>query len=223
MTPQLRELSAEVLNRLSGYSAPFILGVAVFHFLAYLWLVRWSRRDLRRMAGDFDAFTRELKHRSVLDRSHGVASQIDAFLADVREVLDDPQRKAERQTLAMRVRILDEERRYLQSQSFETCYTVCRTMIEAYPLAGVLGTILAIGAAQQSGQGNSTKTVSDIVRNFGDSVWATFAGLSAAIFFMFLNSLVETRFNRLTEMRGQIRDTIARTKRELALRADVEP
>lgn len=222
MSPQLRELSAEVLNRLSGYSAPFIIIVAVLHFLAYMWLVRWSRRDLRRMAGDFDAFTRELKHRSVLDRSHGVASQIDAFLADVREVLDDPQRKAERQTLATRVRILDEERRYLQSQSFETCYTVCRTMIEAYPLAGVLGTILAIGAALQSGQGNSAKTVSDIVRNFGDSVWATFAGLSAAIFFMFLNSLVETRFNRLTEMRGQIRDTIARAKRELALRVEGE-
>lgn len=223
MSPQLRELSAEVLNELSGYSALVISAVAVLHFFAFLWLINWSRRDLRRMAADFDAFTRELKHRSVLDRSQGLSPQIDAFLADVREVLDDPARKAERQALARRVRILDEERRYLQSQSFETCYTVCRTMVEAYPLAGVLGTILAIGAALQSGQGNSQKTVADIVRNFGDSVWATFAGLLAAIVLMFLNSLVETRFRRLSETREHIRETIVRTKRELSLTEDVTP
>ncbi|MSR56368.1 MAG: MotA/TolQ/ExbB proton channel [Planctomycetaceae bacterium] len=223
MSPQLRELSAEVLNELSGYSAIFITGVAVLHVLAFGWLIHWSRRDLQRMAGDFDAFTRELKHRSVLDRSQGLSSQIDAFLADVREVLDDPTRKAERQALAKRVRILDEERRYLQSQSFETSYTVCRTMIEAYPLAGVLGTILAIGAALQASQGNSQKTVADIVRNFGDSVWATFAGLFAAIVLMFLNSLVETRFRRLTETREHVRETIVRTKRELSLPEDGAP
>ncbi|MCY2965388.1 MAG: MotA/TolQ/ExbB proton channel family protein [Planctomycetota bacterium] len=222
MSPHLRELSADLLNRLSGYSAPFIVGVAIVHILAYLWLIRWSRRDLRRMADDFDAFTREVKHRSVLDRSQGLASQINAFLADVGEVLDDPSRKQERQALAQRMRILDEERRYLQSESFESAYTVCRTMIEAYPLAGVLGTILAIGAALQGGHGDSQKTVSDIVRNFGDSVWATFAGLSAGILMMFLNSLVETRFRRLLEIRAQIRDTIARAKRELSLSGDSE-
>lgn len=220
MSPHLRELSAEVLNRLSGYSAPFIAVVAVLHVFAFLWLIRWSRRDLRRMAGDFDSFTRELRHRSVLDRSLDLSSQIEAFLADVREVLDDPARKAEREALAKRVRTLDEERRYLQSESFETCYTVCRTMIEAYPLAGVLGTILAIGAALQAGQGNSQKTVADIVRNFGDSVWATFAGLLAAIVLMFVNSLVETRFRRLSETRAHIRETIQRTKRELSTPED---
>ena len=217
MPPHLRELSAELLNRLAGLSAPVIAGVAVLHFFAFLWLIGWARRDLRRMANDFDAFTRELKHRSLLDRSISLSDQIDAFLADVKDVLDDPSKKIERQALTLRLRILDEERRYLQSQSFETCYTVCRTMIEAYPLAGVLGTILAIGAALQSGHGDSQKTVSNIVRNFGDSVWATFAGLFAAIILMFLNSLVETRFRRLGENRQHVRETIARAKRELSL------
>jgi len=217
MPPHLRELSAELLNRLAGLAAPVIAGVAVLHFFAFLWLINWARRDLRRMANDFDAFTRELKHRSLLDRSISLSDQIDAFLADVKDVLDDPSKKTERQALTLRLKILDEERRYLQSQSFETCYTVCRTMIEAYPLAGVLGTILAIGAALQSGHGDSQKTVSDIVRNFGDSVWATFAGLLAAIVLMFLNSLVETRFRRLGENREHVRETIARAKRELSL------
>lgn len=220
MSPRLRELSAELLNELSGWSAICIAAAAVLHFLAFLWLIQWSRRDLRRMAGDFDAFTRELKHRSILDKSLGLSAQVDAFLADVREVVDDPTRTTERKALAKRLRTLDEERRYLQSQAFETCYTVCRTMIEAYPLAGVLGTILAIGAALQGGQGNAQKTVADIVLNFSHSVWATFAGLLAAIVLMFLNSLVETRFRRLTETREHIRDTIALAKRGLALTED---
>ena len=217
MPPQLREMSAELLSRLAGWSAPVIAGVAVLHFLAFLWLAAWARRDLRRMATDFDSFTRELKHRSLLDTSISLSDQIDAFLADVKEVLDDPTKRAERLALTHRVKTLDEQRRYLQSQSFETCYTVCRTMIEAYPLAGVLGTILAIGAALQGGQDNAQKTVANIVRNFGDSVWATFAGLVAAIVLMFINSLVETRFRRLSENRQHVRETVARAKRELSL------
>ncbi len=217
MPPQLREMSAELLSRLAGWSAPVIAGMAVLHFFAFLWLAAWARRDLRRMATDFDSFTRELKHRSLLDTGISLSDQIDAFLADVKEVLDDPTKKAERLSLTHRVKTLDEQRRYLQSQSFETCYTVCRTMIEAYPLAGVLGTILAIGAALQGGNENARKTVANIVRNFGDSVWATFAGLVAAIVLMFINSLVETRFRRLSENRQQVRETVARAKRELSL------
>src|SRR4029077_16166814 len=110
------------------------------------------------------------------------------------DVLDDPSKSAERQNLWQRMRILDEERRYLQSHSFETVYTICRSMIEAYPLAGVLGTILAIGAALQSGQGNAPQTISDIVRNFGESIWATFFGLASAMILMLVNSIVETKF-----------------------------
>ena len=166
-------------------------------------------------------FTRELRYRSVLERGSNLSDQIDAFLADIKDVLDDPTKVSERQNLWQRIRILDEERRYLQSQSFETWYTICRTMIEAYPLAGVLGTILAIGAALQSGQGNAQQTVTDIVKNFGESIWSTFAGLISAVLLMFINSIVETKFRRLAENRLHVRETIARTKRELSIAAGV--
>ena len=214
-----KELTTDLLSKLSSLSTPFIAGVAVVHFLAFLWLRVWAGRDLRRMATDFDSFTRELKQRSLLERGTNLSDQIEAFLADIRDVLDDPAKKAERQALWHRMRILDEERRYLQSHSFETVYNVCRSMIEAYPLAGVLGTILAIGAALQSGQGNAHQTVSDIVRFFGDAIWSTFAGLIAAMVLMFINSIVETQFRRLGENRQNVRETVARAKRELALSA----
>lgn len=216
--PQITsEMSAALLQKLSGLSTPVIASVALVHLFVFFWLMVWARRDLRRMASDFDNFTRELKYRSILERGSNLSDQIDAFLADIKDVLDDPSKSAERQNLWLRMRILDEERRYLQSHSFETWYTICRTMIEAYPLAGVLGTVLAIGAALQSGHGNAQQTVSDIVRNFGESIWATFIGLFSAVVLMFVNSIVETKFRRLTENRLHVRETVARAKRELSI------
>lgn len=207
----------DLLAQVSRWTTPVIAGVATLHFLGFLWLCLWARRDLRRLAHDFDAFTRDLKHRSLFARGTPLTDQLDAFLADVKEVLDDPRRSGDRQALHQRMAILDEERRYLQSQSFDTCFNVCRTMIEAYPLAGVLGTILAIGAALQVTAGDEGNTVQTIVRYFGDAIWSTFAGLIAAMWLMFVNSLVEPGFRRLSESRVQVRETVARTKRELAL------
>lgn len=213
------EMTTDLLGRLSALSTPVIASVAMLHLLAFFWLRAWAGRDLRRMAADFDSFTRELKHRSLLERGINLSDQIEAFLADIRDILDDPAKKAERQALWHRMRILDEERRYLQSHAFDTAYNVCRSMIEAYPLAGVLGTILAIGAALQSGQGDAQQTVGDIVRFFGDAIWSTFAGLIAAMVLMFINSIVETQFRRLSENRQHVRETVARAKRELAISA----
>jgi biopolymer transport protein ExbB/TolQ len=204
---------------LSSLSTTVIVAAFAFHLLYFCWLVGWARRDERRMAADFESFTRDLKHRSILERGMPLADQIEAFLADIKDVLENPAQANERNALWQRMKILDEERRYLQSQSFETSYNICRTMIEAYPMAGILGTILAIGAALQDGQqtGDPATTVSAIVQYFGNSIWATFAGLVAAITLMFVNSLVETRFYRLAENREQVRETVTRVKREMSL------
>ncbi len=211
------ELPPDLLSHVSSWSTPVIAGFGVFHLLVFFYLMAWARRDLRRLAHDFDAFTRDMKHRSVLDRSGDLSDQIDAFLADIRDVLDDPAKHAERKALAQRMQILDEERRYLQSLRFETWYTVARTMIEAYPLAGVMGTVFAIGAAMQTQPDGGEGSVSAIVKYFGHSIWTTFAGLIAAVVLMFVNSVVETRFRRLSECRTHVRDTVARAKRELSL------
>lgn len=207
------------LQILSSWSTTAILVAFGAHVLMFLWLTAWAQRDERRMAADFDAFTRDLKHRSILERGLPLSDQIEAFLADVKDVLDDPAKVSERKSLWQRMKILDEERRYLQSQAFETSYTICRSMIEAYPMAGILGTILAIGAELQLGKdsGDAAKTVSTIVQFFGDAIWSTFAGLVAAMVLMFFNSVVETKFRRLGENRTHVRETIVRAKRELSL------
>jgi biopolymer transport protein ExbB len=207
-----------LLEQLSRLSTTVIVAAFAVHLFAFLILFIWANRDLRNIASCLADFTRGLSHQSRLDSTAHLSDQIDAFLADVDEVLDDPTRKQDRATLLSRMRILDEKRRYLTSMFFETSYNVARTMIEAYPLAGILGTVLAIGAALGAETaGGKTVTVDVIVQRFGESIWATFAGLAAAIVLMFVNSVVETGFLRLAENRRHVRETIAAAKRELSI------
>ncbi len=207
-----------LIDQLSEFSTYIIASLCAAHVLMFLVLSGWARRDLRQIATSLDDFTRGLKHRSLLGSTAHLSDQIDAFIADINEVLNDESRQDDRKTLLHRMNILDEKRRYLSSMLFQTTYNMCRTMVEAYPLAGVLGTILAIGAAMQSRTaGAATSTVSLIVERFGDAIWSTFAGLVAAILLMFLNSLVEPRFQRLSENRDHIQEMVAKAKRELSL------
>ncbi len=210
----------ELIESLSAVSTLVIASACALHLLLFAVLRIWSRRDLRAMASALDDFTRGLKHRSLLDMTGHLSDQIEAFIADINDVLGDPSRKADRKVLLDRMNILDEKRRYLSSLFFETTYNMCRTMIEAYPLAGVLGTILAIGAALQTApDAEAVSAVGSIVSRFGDAIWSTFAGLTAAIFLMFLNSLVEPGFSRMSENRLHVREMVARAKRELSLSA----
>ena len=207
------------LNYLAGLAATVIVGAAVFHMFGFFVLWLWHRRDLSVIAGCLDNFTRDLKHRSVLGRSAPLANQIDAFVEDINDVVTDSSRSADRTACLQRMHILDERRSYLDSLSFETSTNIARTMIEAYPLAGVLGTILAIGSALQKSETATAAatTMSRIVERFGDAIWSTFAGLAAAILLMFINSFLETRFDRLTQCRTHVRDVVAKAKRELAM------
>lgn len=206
----------QLLETLSVLSTTIIAVTAGVHLVLFILLYVWYRNDLHRIAAALDDFTRGIKHRSMLDRTAHLSDQIEAFLSDVNETLDEPSRAADRQTLLARIKILDEKRKYLQSMGFEISYNVCRSMIEAYPLAGILGTILAIGLVIQQGD---TASPSLIVERFGQAIWSTCAGLVAAVALMFFNSLVETSFLRLAENRQHVERAVARVKRALALDA----
>lgn len=210
----------EWLQFLSSLSTPFIAGCAILHLLYFAMLRQWYSRDLKMIAGTLDDYTRGLKYRSVLGRSAPLTTQIDAFVQDVNDVITDISRTEDRAECVRRIHILDEKRRYLESISFETSANAARTMIEAYPLGGVLGTVLAIGSALQADAASrSGTTVNVVMERFGDSIWSTFTGLFAAILLMFVNSILEIRFNRLTESRTHVREMVGRAKRELAMAA----
>ena len=201
------------ISDLSAVSTLVIAGLFVLHALAFFLLWVWSLRDRRRIRLTLFEFTKGLKSQSLIGGGRG-ADQIDAFIADIGDVLHSHDRVDDREALHARIKILDERRSYLQSGLFPTASNVARTMIEAYPLLGVLGTILAIGAALQG----ADASVQDIVARFGDAIWSTAAGLVAGIILLFVNGVLEPGFERLIESRQVVRETVAQAKRELALR-----
>ncbi|MEM6366126.1 MAG: MotA/TolQ/ExbB proton channel family protein [Planctomycetota bacterium] len=202
-----------MLEIISSYSSFAIVIAAIIHLFTFLILSRWAAGDRRRIAQLLERFTDALPHRSRMDWNVHLSDQIDAFLADIREVLTEHADSDNRRVLADRLRILDERRDYLQSMRFETVWNVAASMIEAYPLAGVLGTILAIGAALAA---DADASVTLIVTRFGDAIWSTFAGLAAAVLLMFLHSWVEPGFARLSENRAHVREVAGLAKRELS-------
>mgnify|MGYP003346785276 CR=1 FL=1 len=208
------------LQFLSTLSTPIIVGFAVFHLMYFVWLRIWCRRDLRSLVDLLDNYTRGLHSRSVLDRSASLHAQIDAFVQDVQDVLNSTPGSADRRQCLERLQILDERRPYLDSFSFDTAVNTARTMIEAYPLSGVLGTVLAIGSALQADAASqNTSSVNLVMERFGDSIWSTFAGLLSAVILMFVSSLAEVRFAGLSESRRKVRDLVSVAKRELGLAA----
>lgn len=206
-----------LLEEFSAWSTPTIVALFAIHLgvLFILWV--WSKRDFRVIASCLFDFTKGLKNQSLLDSNSHLGDQIEVFLADVNDVLDDPTRVTDRQALLTRIQVLDEKRQYLQSMSFETLYNSARTMIEAYPLGGILGTMLAIGAALNTKAEGQAASVAQVVERFGEAIWCSFAGLTAAIILMFINSWLEPSFNRLSEDRRLVRETVSRAKRELTL------
>ncbi|TWT63991.1 MotA/TolQ/ExbB proton channel family protein [Rubinisphaera italica] len=204
-----------ILSAIAELSTWAISVAACFHLAVFAVLVLWSRRDMKILTGTLQDYTRDLRQRSVLDPTAHLTEQMDAFIADIEDVVSDPSRKQEQQLLRNRMNLLDEKRRYLHALKFETIANTARTMIEAYPLAGVLGTIVSIGAALNAPGSADTETVSLIVARFGDAIWSTFAGLSAALVLLFVNSLLEPAFQRLSETRSHIRSMISTIKSRL--------
>jgi biopolymer transport protein ExbB/TolQ len=202
-----------LLEVLAPLVAPTIAGLGMGHLVLFWGLWVWYRRDLLTLASVLDDVTRGLKHRSVLDRGAHWSDQIEAFLSDIRDVLNSPGRADEREQLRQRLHLFDEKRRYLQSMRFETIFNVSRNMIEAYPLGGIFGTIIAIGLAISQ----ENATVQLVLRYFGEAIWSTCAGIGWAIILMFVNSFLEPSFERLVDNRHQIAETMAQAKRVLTL------
>ena len=208
----LADTTVTLLDQLARGATYVIVACFAVHLVVLWWLKVWSRGDLKNIASALHDFTRGLTHQSMLDATGHLSDQIDAFLADVNDVLDDPTRTADRAALLKRMNILDEKRRYLDSMAFDTAYNMARTMIEAYPTGGILGTILAIGASMRQ-----SASVSLIVARFGDAIWCTGVGLLAFIILIFINSYLEPTFQRLSDNRRHVREMVSRVKRELTL------
>jgi biopolymer transport protein ExbB len=193
-----------------------ILLLAAGHLLLFARLWRARRLQAIWLADHLENLVQGLSSHADRDPYCTVDERIDSFLANVREVLDDPSRSADRRALHDKIVAKDESKKYLRGAKFETLYSVARTSIEMYPLLGIMGTVLAIGLALNAPSSAEAGLATErIVRNFAGSIWATLAGIGCGIVLLLVNSVVEPGFQRLLEHRWEVREVISAAKTQL--------
>lgn len=151
-----------------------------------------------------------------MTRSPHQAEQIDGFLATIQEIIEHPRDAAELQQLSDRLSILTESNNAAATRLpvwFERDHNILRYAIEAFPLLGILGTILPLGFTINSGTADITATVG----NFGAAIGTTIVGLICAIGLGFLNAWWEPSFTRLAEQQHRLDESILAARRKIRL------
>lgn len=202
------------------WMTPFIVVVFLLHVASLAYLRARRAQIGKQMAHKLDHFTHGLSGRPMLDKNK-LDDGIRAFLEFVHAVLHDHHYKDQRTKLRERIEIIDEDKSYLQSEGFERLFNFWRALIEVYPLLGILGTVLAIAASVGDASGAATQstnvTIPGILANFGFALQSTIAGLGLGVVMIGLNAWHEVGFERLVTRGGEMRDTINKVQRELAL------
>jgi biopolymer transport protein ExbB/TolQ len=196
-----------------------ILLLAVCHLLGFGWLGRQRRLQTQFLADHLQNLVRGFSSHADRDPYWSVDEQIDSFLANIHEVLDDPSRSPDRDKLHDQIVIKDETKKYLRGSNFETLYNLARTSIEIYPLLGIMGTVLAIALALNSPAGDGGMVTERIVSNFAGSIWATLAGIGCGIVLLLVNAVLEPGFQRLLDHRWLVRQAIAEVKTQLGAKS----
>jgi len=212
---------ASLVSFLSSIWVYVIVLCAILNVAGWFFLVTTASRSSKQMFAWLQnlvgPFTRR---RDVEPDSHQLDS-IDAFLSDVRDVVEHPQDEDELRQLHQRITIRGETRPHGLSHMFEQIYGLCRASIEAFPLLGILGTVLAIAAGMQAASdGETASQISQVVKNFGESVYCTAWGIFFAIFFSFVNGWYEPDFHRVIGQTHMLEELVLAVKKKVGLAAE---
>jgi biopolymer transport protein ExbB/TolQ len=181
-----------------------VLGLALVNLGMFVLLRRWTRQGPRRLVHYLEDILGSYR-RSNADVDRTVHEQIDCFVQDIREVLDEHtgQRRKE---LCQRLLTKDEARSYLKRDRSEWLYSVSRTLVEVHPLNGILGTVLAIAASMSVA--GAEKTSASIVSNFANATSTTLVGLLAGVVFMIWHASMAPAVRRHYDHLGQVRQIV---------------
>lgn len=122
----------------------FMLVLFGVHVVLFLGLCVSRRRQIRRLASHLEDILGPRFRRISNDPDRTIDEVIDGFFHDIQDVITDRQSPEDARELSRRLVTKDEARKYLKRMSFETLYSCVRAGIEAWPLLGILGTVVAI-------------------------------------------------------------------------------
>lgn len=216
-----------------------MLGVMHLCLLGLLYV--WRSSHIREMRAFLANLVRGFSSRGdvgLLD----IDDEIESFITDIHQVLENPDRERDRAELSKRMEIKDEARPYLRSIRPEVIYNVARTGIEIYPHLGILFTILAMGLVLQLDEKSAAapagppllsaasappmaaaphranqSSAAKIVRAFGAAIWSTVAGLAAYLVLLLVNAVISPSLDRVVEHRARVREVVFAARKQLGL------
>lgn len=196
-------------------SGIFILSVG--NFVLWVYLIISCRRFKAKLNSYLFSLVRPLSRQTDPDPTVSDDERIDAFIADIGEVIQNPRDQGEGRDLYDRITTKDESRIYLKNHPFDIWYSIACALIEIYPLLGIVGTVLGVWAGfSETGTADPEK-INRIVQNFSESVKSTAMGLIAAICFMLLNSGFEPSFTRRMAYGARILELVSHAKKQLGM------
>jgi len=202
------------LDWLVEHSVSIIFALAGLHLVFFIFL-HISDRSTR---GELRDFLRNMIKRPIADRrgKGGVHGEIDCFIYDFREILQDQHLAAEKEGLLKSVPTRDQAMPYRMRRTFDIGRNMAETFVEAYPLLGIMGTILAIWAGMSTPQAAGGQAeVEGIVLAFRTAIGTTFWGLILAVVFALIRAALEPGFRATTEQMRAVRELMERAKLEL--------
>jgi len=206
---------------LSGYWVWLIFAFAIVNIYFWITLVITARKTSRLSYAWLESAVRPFsRQRDQHPDSHKLDS-IDKFLADIRDVVEDPKDGKELSSLNQRLSIKSEAPPHGLPHGFERMYGLCRAGIESFPLLGILGTVLAIAAGMNaSSDGGGNSQISRVVTNFGESVYCTGLGIFFAILFSLVNGWFEPSFERVIRQSHSLDELILAVKKKVGFAAE---
>lgn len=193
---------------LSDQMVAIILAVAVFETALFIILYRMASSNTNQLCDSLRNMLRGIKDPPEQDRSRIIHDEIVALL-DCAESLRKTSVEDFKHLLS-NIRNQDARKIDLKSYRIDSWGNVANAIVQAFPLLGIFGTILAIGQSLQGSEGD----VSVIMIAFTNAVNTTILGLVFAVIYMIVDAFFQAKAGRLKNELNKYRDVIKHYQHE---------
>lgn len=196
---------------LSDQMVAIILAVAVFETVLFIILYKMTSSNTHQLCDSLRNMLRGVKDPPEQDRSRIIHDEIVALL-DCAESLRKTSAEDFKRLLS-NIRNQDARKIDVKSYRIDSWSNVANAIVQAFPLLGIFGTILAIGQSLQASEGD----VSVIMAAFTNAVNTTILGLVFAVIYMIVDAFFQAKAGRLKNELNKYRDVIKHYQHEAEL------
>jgi biopolymer transport protein ExbB/TolQ len=140
------------------------------------------------------------------DSSRSIHEKIESVIEFIKiKIADEPEKKSE---FSKNARSINRQSFYSRHYKIEIYASVMSTLVQVFPLLGILGTILAI--AQTAFQSGGKIDVSSLSNAFVLAMDTTILGISLSILFMVIESTFQPKIERIIQESNEYKEIVSR-------------